>query len=77
MADEEEMDDDMMSSSSSEGSNNAKTTQAPRTKSKTLVLDSFGTDLTQAAAEGKLDPVVGREKEIMRVSEILGRKKEE
>ena len=34
MADEEEMDDDMMSSSSSEGSNNAKTTQAPRTKIK-------------------------------------------
>ena len=75
MADEEEIDDDMMSSSSSEGSNNAKTTQAPRTKSKTPVLDSFGTDLTQAATEGKLDPVVGREKEIMRVSEILGRRK--
>lgn len=39
------------------------------------MLDSFGTDLTQAATEGKLDPVVGREKEIMRVSEILGRRK--
>lgn len=74
MADEEEMDDDMMSSSSNNGGN-TKTTQSSRTKSKTPVLDSFGTDLTQAAAEGKLDPVVGREKEIMRVSEILGRRK--
>ena len=74
MADEEEMDDDMMSSASNNGGN-TKTTQSSRTKSKTPVLDSFGTDLTQAAAEGKLDPVVGREKEIMRVSEILGRRK--
>ena len=74
MADEEEMDDDMMSSSSNNGGN-TKTTQSSRTKSKTPVLDSFGTDLTQAAAEGKVDPVVGREKEIMRVSEILGRRK--
>ena len=74
MADEEEMDDDMMSSSSNNGGN-TKTTQSSRTKSKTPVLDSFGTDLTQAATEGKLDPVVGREKEIMRVSEILGRRK--
>ena len=74
MADEEEMDDDMMSSSSNNGGN-TKTTQSSRTKSKTPVLDSFGTDLTQAAAEGKLDPVIGREKEIMRVSEILGRRK--
>ena len=74
MANEEEMDDDMMSSSSNNGGN-TKTTQSSRTKSKTPVLDSFGTDLTQAAAEGKLDPVVGREKEIMRVSEILGRRK--
>ena len=44
-------------------------------KSKTPVLDNFSTDLTLAAAEGKLDPVVGREKEIIRVSEILGRRK--
>ncbi len=44
-------------------------------KSKTPILDNFGTDFTQLASEGKLDPVVGREKEIMRVSEILGRRK--
>ena len=75
MADEDEMEDDMMSSSASSGNGSAKTGQASRTKSKTPVIDSFGTDLTQAAAEGKLDPVVGREKEIMRVCEILGRRK--
>lgn len=75
MAGEDEMDEDMVSSSPSSGSGSTKTTQASRTKSKTPVIDSFGTDLTVAAAEGKLDPVVGREKEIMRVCEILGRRK--
>ncbi len=44
-------------------------------KSKTPVLDNFGRDLTQLAAEGKLDPVVGRQKEIERVSQILSRRK--
>lgn len=43
--------------------------------SKTPFLDNFGTDLTAAAEEGKLDSVVGREKEIMRVTEILSRRK--
>ena len=42
---------------------------------KTPVLDNFSTDLTLAAADGKLDPVVGREKEIQRVVEILSRRK--
>lgn len=44
-------------------------------KSKTPVLDNFGRDLTAMAAEGKLDPVVGRLKEIERVSQILSRRK--
>jgi ATP-dependent Clp protease ATP-binding subunit ClpC len=44
-------------------------------KSKTPVLDNFGRDLTAMAEEGKLDPVVGREKEIQRVSQILSRRK--
>ncbi|WP_242118804.1 ATP-dependent Clp protease ATP-binding subunit [Aestuariivivens sediminicola] len=44
-------------------------------KSKTPVLDNFGRDLTALAEEGKLDPVVGREKEIERVSQILSRRK--
>jgi ATP-dependent Clp protease ATP-binding subunit ClpC len=44
-------------------------------KSKTPVLDNFGRDLTKAGEEGKLDPIVGREKEIERVSQILSRRK--
>ncbi|MGB5462240.1 MAG: ATP-dependent Clp protease ATP-binding subunit [Aureibaculum sp.] len=44
-------------------------------KSKTPVLDNFGRDLTRLAEEGKLDPVVGRQKEIERISQILSRRK--
>ncbi len=51
------------------------TTTTQNQDNKTPVLDNFSTDLTLAAAEGKLDPVVGREKEIQRVVEILGRRK--
>jgi ATP-dependent Clp protease ATP-binding subunit ClpC len=53
----------------------ATTTQQQKTKSKTPVLDNFGTNLTESAALGKLDPCIGREKEIQRVIEILGRRK--
>lgn len=54
--------------------------QTTRTRSQkptndTPVLDSFGTDMTKAASEGKLDPVVGREKEIERLAQILSRRK--
>ena len=51
------------------------TTAQTKAKSNTPVLDTFGTNLTQAATEGKLDPCVGREREIQRVIEILGRRK--
>ena len=51
------------------------TTTTQNQDNKTPVLDNFSKDLTLAAAEGKLDPVVGREKEIQRVVEILGRRK--
>ena len=44
-------------------------------KSKTPVLDNFGRDLTSMAEEGKLDAIVGREKEIERVSQVLARRK--
>lgn len=44
-------------------------------KSKTPVLDNFGRDLTRMAEDGKLDPIIGREKEIERVSQILSRRK--
>ena len=46
-----------------------------KVKSKTPVLDNFGRDLTSLANSGKLDPVIGREKEIERVSQILSRRK--
>lgn len=51
------------------------TKKSSDSKSKTPVLDNFGRDLTHAAEEGKLDPIVGREKEIERVSQILSRRK--
>ena len=52
-------------------------TSARQTKpsSDTPALDNFGVDMTKAASEGKLDPVVGREKEIERISQILSRRK--
>ena len=67
------------SSSETDGSDEKTYTQATSNKtnkkSKTPVLDNFGRDLTAMAEEGKLDPVVGREKEIQRVSQILSRRK--
>lgn len=57
------------------GSFGAATGQKGSKKSKTPVLDNFGRDLTRLAEENKLDPVVGREKEIERVSQILSRRK--
>ncbi|MDY7396619.1 ATP-dependent Clp protease ATP-binding subunit [Aureibaculum sp. 2210JD6-5] len=56
------------------GSSGAKPTKS-NAKSKTPVLDNFGRDLTAMAEEGKLDPVVGRKKEIERISQILSRRK--
>tara|TARA_B100001758_G_C18416512_1_gene620320 strand:+ start:7195 stop:9750 length:2556 start_codon:yes stop_codon:yes gene_type:complete len=67
--DEPDNDDDIFGPSQSE-----KTT-SQKTKSATPVLDNFGRDLTKYAAEGKLDPIVGRYKEIERVSQILSRRK--
>lgn len=49
--------------------------KAPATKSRTPVLDNFGRDITKQAEEGALDPIVGRETEIERVSQILSRRK--
>ncbi len=53
----------------------SKTHGGAETKSKTPVLDNFGRDLTRLAEENKLDPVVGREKELERISQILSRRK--
>ena len=58
-------------SKSSSGSSREKKME----KSKTPVLDNFGRDLTQLAEEGKLDPIIGREKEIERVAQVLSRRK--
>ena len=67
-ADEEDMDkEDSFSSTSSKKKSDS--------KSKTPVLDNFGRDLTKFAEDDKLDPIVGREKEIERVSQILSRRK--
>ena len=62
------------------GNQQGQSTQQARTQQKksandTPILDNFSTDLTRAAEEGKLDPVVGREKEIERVAQILSRRK--
>ena len=57
----------------------ARATETPqkqgKTKSGTPVLDSFGRDLTKAAEENRLDPIVGREKELQRIAQILSRRK--
>lgn len=63
--------DNPHSSSSSSGGLGAQS----RSVSDTPVIDNFGTDITRAAAENRLDPVVGREKEIERVAQILSRRK--
>ena len=69
--DEDNMDD----ASRAGGARKSPQRERGKEKSKTPVLDNFGKDLTKSAAQGKLDPVVGREKEIERVSQILSRRK--
>ena len=75
--DEDEEDDemdDMARGSSARPTGGTQTAQG-RATSDTPVLDKFGTDMTRAAADGRLDPVVGREHEIERVAQILSRRK--
>ena len=68
-------DDDSALHSQAESVSSGTTQIKKQSQSKTPILDNFSTDLTSAALEGKLDPVVGREREIQRISEILGRRK--
>jgi len=68
-------DDDTSSDDMSKDNPFSSTTGKTNKKSKTPVLDNFGRDLTAMAEVDKLDPVVGREKEIERVSQILSRRK--
>ncbi|MFM7328864.1 MAG: ATP-dependent Clp protease ATP-binding subunit [Bacteroidota bacterium] len=75
-SDTDDSDDDagkIFGSSGSSGS--SKTEKRGAEKSRTPVLDNFGRDLTKLGEEGKLDPIVGREKEIERVAQILSRRK--
>ena len=75
LPDEDEEEYEETSGKGADANKTNTTTAQKKTNSKTPVLDSFGTDLTKAAAEGKLDPCVGREREIQRIIEILGRRK--
>ena len=75
MPDEEEEEEETISSNGGDKNNATTKTVNGNQKKGTPVLDNFSTDLTKAAAEGKLDKVVGREKEIQRVTEILCRRK--
>ncbi|MBD5301814.1 MAG: ATP-dependent Clp protease ATP-binding subunit [Bacteroides sp.] len=70
--------DDEFSSPSPESASKSQSTSRQgnkKSKSDTPALDKFGYDMTKAAAEGRLDPVVGREKEIERLAQILSRRK--
>jgi ATP-dependent Clp protease ATP-binding subunit ClpC len=58
-----------------EGSSFSSSSKKPDSKSRTPVLDTYSRDLTKMAEEGKLDAIIGREKEIERVSQILSRRK--
>ena len=73
--DDEEDDDDDFSSSRRESSRSQSGMSQPKSPNDTPVLDNFGTDMTRAAAENRLDPIVGREKEIERLAQILSRRK--
>ena len=73
--DEDEEEDDSQLGRTPGMQGNAGATVKTKGGRKTPVLDNFSTDLTAAALAGKLDPVVGREKEILRVTEILCRRK--
>ncbi len=75
--DDEDDDDEFPTDRGRNGSSRSSsaTQQAQRSSSDTPVIDNFGVDMTRAAAEGKLDPVIGREKEIERIAQILSRRK--
>ncbi|HSY60582.1 MAG TPA: Clp protease N-terminal domain-containing protein, partial [Cytophaga sp.] len=75
-SDAEDADDDSSRLFGSSGTGGGKEATRPGAeKSRTPVLDNFGRDLTKYAEDGKLDPIIGREKEIERVAQILSRRK--
>ncbi|MDY6248513.1 MAG: ATP-dependent Clp protease ATP-binding subunit [Prevotella sp.] len=72
---EEDFEEGSANAQSENTSGNTTTAKKKKAESKTPVLDNFSNDLTEAAKEGKLDPVVGREREIQRLVEVLCRRK--
>jgi ATP-dependent Clp protease ATP-binding subunit ClpC len=72
--DDEDSDEDSFSKSAG-GSSSSSQKKPANPKSDTPVLDNFGVDITKAAEENNLDPIVGREKEIERLAQILSRRK--
>jgi len=69
-------DDDMGDQSFTPGRGTGNPSQTKGAGSDTPVLDNFGTDITRAALENRLDPVVGRDREIERIAQILSRREE-
>ena len=69
-SDTDDNDDDKLFGSSASSRSGSSTAKKPGEKSRTPVLDNFGRDLTKLAEEDKLDPIVGREKEIERVAQV-------
>ncbi|MDD4514121.1 ATP-dependent Clp protease ATP-binding subunit [Massilibacteroides sp.] len=73
--DEDEDEDESFSSRKETSQPSSGTSAQSKSPNDTPVLDNFGTDMTRAAAENRLDPIVGREKEIERLAQILSRRK--
>lgn len=73
--DNDDEEEDGLPSNNSSTSQHTTGTQQTKSTNDTPVLDNFGVDMTKAASEGRLDPVIGREKEIERISQILSRRK--
>ncbi|MDR1644979.1 MAG: ATP-dependent Clp protease ATP-binding subunit [Tannerellaceae bacterium] len=73
--DDEDDDEENLSSRKESTRQGSGSSSQPKSPNDTPVLDNFGTDMTRAAADNRLDPIVGREKEIERLAQILSRRK--
>ena len=73
--DDDDEDDDIFRNDPKDQSSGQQRTSAPKRGNDTPVLDKFGNDMTRAAEEGRLDPVIGRDVEIERLAQILSRRK--
>ncbi len=73
--DDDDAEDDSFSKSAGGGASASSARKPANPKSETPVLDNFGVDITKAAEENNLDPIVGREREIERLAQILSRRK--